>query len=48
MESDLTAVKAALSELGDRELRALIATTYGVPQIARVCWRGSTRRATGN
>ena len=32
--TDLTAVKAALTELSDTELRALIAATYGVPQIA--------------
>jgi len=34
MNNDLTAVKAALTELSDLELRVLIATTYGVPQIA--------------
>ena len=34
MDTDLTAVKAALTGISDRELRALIATTYGVPQIA--------------
>jgi hypothetical protein len=32
MDNDLTAVKAALTELSDPELRVLIATTYGVPQ----------------
>ncbi len=34
MDTDLTAVEAALIELSDPELRALIAVTYGVPQIA--------------
>src|SRR5512136_386071 len=34
MDPDLTAVKAALAEIGDTELAALIAATYGVPQTA--------------
>ena len=31
MDTGLTAVKAALAEISDIELRALIAATYGVP-----------------
>ena len=34
MDIDLTAVKGALTGLSDTEARALIAATYGVPQIA--------------
>ena len=34
MDTDLTAVKAALAEITDTELAALIAATYGVPQTA--------------
>jgi hypothetical protein len=34
MDTDLTAVKGALTGLSDTEARALIAATYGVPQIA--------------
>ena len=43
MDTDLTAVKAALAEISDTELAALIAATYPHP----ACWRGSTARATG-
>ena len=34
MDTDLTAVNAALADISDTELAALIAATYGVPQIA--------------
>ena len=34
MDTDLTAVKAALADISDTELAALIAATYGVPQTA--------------
>ena len=34
MDTDLTAVKAALADISDPELAALIAATYGVPQTA--------------
>ena len=34
MDTDLTAVKAALAEIRDTELTALIAATNGVPPIA--------------
>lgn len=34
MTADLQLVVAALAELNDTELHALIAATYGVPQIA--------------
>jgi hypothetical protein len=34
MDTDLTAVKAALADTSDTELAALIAATYGVPQTA--------------
>lgn len=34
MATNLNAVVAALAELDDRELAALIGATYGVPQIA--------------
>ena len=34
MDTDLTAAKAALADIGDTELAALIAATYGAPQIA--------------
>ena len=34
METDLTAIKAALAGISDTELAALIAATYGVPQTA--------------
>ena len=34
MGTDLTAVKAALAELGDTELHALIAASNGAPPIA--------------
>ena len=34
METDLPAIKAALAEIDDDELRALIAAANGVPQIA--------------
>ena len=36
MDSDLTAVRAALADSSDTELAALIAATYGVPQTAPV------------
>ena len=32
--TDRTAVKAALADISDAELAALIAATYGVPQTA--------------
>jgi len=34
VNTDLTAIKAALAEISDTELAALIAATYGVPQTA--------------
>jgi hypothetical protein len=34
MDTDLTAIKAALADISDIELAALIAATYGVPQTA--------------
>jgi hypothetical protein len=34
MDTDLTAVKAALADISDTEFAALIAATNGVPQIA--------------
>ena len=34
MDTDLTAIKAALADISDTELAALIAATYGVPQTA--------------
>ena len=34
MDLDLTAIKAALTDISDVELNALIAATYGVPQTA--------------
>ena len=34
MDTDLSAIKAALAEISDTELAALIAATYGVPQTA--------------
>ena len=34
MDTNLTAVKAALADISDTELAALIAATYGVPQTA--------------
>ena len=34
MDSELTAIKAALADIGDTEFAALIAATYGVPQTA--------------
>jgi hypothetical protein len=34
MDNDLTAGQAALAEIGDTQLHALIDATYGVPQIA--------------
>ena len=34
MDPDLTAIKAALTDISDTELAALIAATYGVPQTA--------------
>ncbi len=34
MGTDLTAIKAALADISDTELMALIAATYDVPQIA--------------
>jgi hypothetical protein len=34
VDTDLTAIKAALAEVSDTELGALIAATYGVPQTA--------------
>ena len=34
MDADLTAIKAALAEVSDTELAALITATYGVPQTA--------------
>ena len=34
MDADLQSVVAALAELTDSELRALIDATYGAPQIA--------------
>ena len=34
MDVDLTAIKAALADISDTELAALIAATYGVPQTA--------------
>jgi len=34
MDTDLTAVKAALTDISDTELAALIVATYGVPQTA--------------
>jgi hypothetical protein len=34
MDTELTAIKAALAEISDTELAALIAATYGVPQTA--------------
>ena len=34
MDTDLTAIKAALAEISDTELAALIAASYGVPQTA--------------
>jgi hypothetical protein len=33
-DTDLTAVRAALAQISDTELRALITATYGVPQSA--------------
>jgi len=34
MDTDLTAVKAALADVTDTKLAAMIATTYRVPQTA--------------
>lgn len=34
MDTDLPAIRAALAEISDTELAALIAVTYGVPQTA--------------
>ena len=34
MDADLTAIKAALAELNDTELHALVAATNGVPPVA--------------
>ena len=34
MDNDLIAIKGTLADISDTELRVLIATTYGVPQIA--------------
>jgi len=34
MDTALTAINAALAEVSDTELAALIAATYGVPQTA--------------
>ena len=35
VDTDLTATKAALADIGDTELAALIAATYGIPQTAQ-------------
>ena len=32
VDTDLTAIMAALADIGDTELAALITATYGVPQ----------------
>jgi hypothetical protein len=44
MDPDLNPVVAALAELSDAELRALITATYGVPQTAPglLAWLDST------
>jgi len=34
MDADVTAIKTALADISDTELAALIAATYGVPQIS--------------
>ena len=34
VDTDLTAIKATLTDISDTELAALIAATYGVPQTA--------------
>jgi len=34
MDADLTSVVAALANMSDTELHALIAATYGIPQTA--------------